>query len=186
MRNKKIILANLLTLLSILACQSTFVASNDSPPPMDVYLGLRNIWFTTKPEDLDIAFEPESKVPYAIVMDMGVNGDIATIVSSIVGDGSMYTSTGGGVIGGIEHENVRKASMHFVEVSGGFVDRMKLTTEFPLPSAGKIKFYVITPSGVYTTDEVNKDVLSSGNHELSPLFLAGDGVITELRISFGQ
>jgi hypothetical protein len=186
MRNRKIILAGLLILSSILACQSAFVASKDSPPPMEVYLGLRNIWFTTKPEDLGIKFEPESRVPYAIVMDMSVNGDMATIVSSIVGDASMYTSTGGGVIGGIGHENVRKAATHFVEVSGGFVDRMKLTTEFPLPSADNIKFYVITPGGVYTTDEVGKDVLASGNHELSPLFLAGDRVITELRITSGQ
>jgi len=109
MRMKKIIFANLLILLSILACQSILAPSKDSPSPMEVYLGLRNIWFTTKPEDLGITFESESKVPYAIVMDMGINGDTATIVSSITGDESMYTSTGGGIIGGIDHENVRKA-----------------------------------------------------------------------------
>jgi len=76
--------------------------------------------------------------------------------------------------------------MHFVEVSVGFVDKMKLTTEFPLPLADNIKFYVITPSGVYTTDEVNADLLASGNHELSQLFLSGNDVIIELRITSGQ
>jgi hypothetical protein len=186
MQNKKIIFAVLLVLLPILACQSILVPGKDSPPPEEVYLGLRNIWFTTKPEDLDITFEPESKVPYAIVMDMGMDGNTVTIVSSIIGDGSMYTSTGGGVIGGIEHENVRKASIDFVKVSGRFIDKMELTTEFPLPSGNNIKFYLITPGGVYTTEEVDADMLASGNHELSPLFLAGNDVITELRITTGQ
>ena len=186
MQNKKVIFANLLVILSILACQNTLVASKDSPPPEEVYLGLRNIWFTTKAEELGITFEPESKVPYAILMDMGIDGGTVTIVSSIIGDGSMYTSTGGGVIGGIDHENVRKASIDFVKISGAFIDKMNLTTEFPLPSGNNIKFYVITPGGIYTTEEADADVLASGNHELSPLFLAGNDVITELRITTGQ
>lgn len=186
MQNRKLIFAILLILLPILACQSVLGPTKDSTPPEEVYLGLRNIWFTTKPEDLDITFEPESKVPYAIVMDIDMDGDTVTIVSSIIGDGSMYTSTGGGVIGGIEHENVRKVSISFVTVASGFIDKMELTTEFPLPSGNNIKFYLITPSGIYTTEEVNADVLASGNHELSPLFLAGNDVITELRITTGQ
>jgi len=176
----------LLILSSMLACQGILNTSKDSPPPGEVYLGLRNIWFTTKPEDLKITFEPKSKVPYAIVMDIGMDGNTATIVSSIIGDGSMYTSTGGGVIGGIGHENVRKASVNFVKTADGFVDKMNLTTEFPLPSGNNIKFYLITPSGIYTTKEVDADVLASGNHELSPLFLAGNDVITELKITTGK
>jgi hypothetical protein len=186
MRNKKIILANLFIILSILACQNTLFASKDSPPPDEVYLGLRNIWFTIKPEEMGITFKPESKIPYAVLMDMGVDGDTVTIVSSLIGDGSMYTSTGGGVIGGIEHENVRKASIDFVSVAGGFIDKMELTTEFPLPSGNRVKFYLITPGGIYTTEEVDVDVLVLGNHELSPLFFAGNVVITELRITTGQ
>jgi hypothetical protein len=186
MQNKKIFFGVLLILSSLIACQGISAASKDSPPPEEVYLGLRNIWFTTKPEDLKITFDPESKVPYAIVMDIGMDGGTATIVSSIIGDGSMYTSTGGGVIGGIGHENVRKASVNFVKAADGFVDKMNLTTEFPLPSGNNIKFYLITPGGVYTTEEVDADVLASRNHELSPLFLAGNDVITELRITTGQ
>ena len=181
MSYKKIAFANLLILSSILACQTVLVPGKDSPPPKEVYLGLRNLWFTTKPEDLGITFDPESKVPYAIVMDIGIDGDTATIVSSIIGDGSMYTSTGGGIIGGIEHESVRTASMYFVNVAADIVDKMHLTTEFSLPSAGNVKFYLITPSGIYTMEEVNTDGLSGGSHELSPLFLAGNDVVTELR-----
>jgi hypothetical protein len=119
-------------------------------------------------------------------MDLGMDGGTATIVSSILGDGSMYTSTGGGVIGGIGHENVRTASIHFVTVSADFVEKMTLTTEFPLPSNGNVKFYLITPNGVYTTDEMNADMLARGDQEFSPLFLAGDDVITQIRITTGN
>ena len=71
------------------------------------------------------------------------------------------------------------------ELSGVFVDRMKLSTEFGLPLPSHIKIYVITPSGVYITEELSAETLAGGNHEFSPLFLAGNDVMTELRIADG-
>jgi hypothetical protein len=185
MLNRKIAFASLLVLLSMLACQSTYFGSENSSVPADVYLELRTLWFQTKPEDLGITSEPGSKVPYAVLMDMNVDGDLVTLASSIVGDGSLLSGAGGGIIGGVEHENVRTASIHFVELSGGFVDRMKLSTEFGLPLPGHIKIYVITPSGVYITEELSAETLAGGNHEFSLLFLAGNDVMTELRIADG-
>ncbi|HEU0294931.1 MAG TPA: hypothetical protein VFR47_19470 [Anaerolineales bacterium] len=185
MLNRTITFASLFVLLSILACQGTSFGSGNSSSPADIYLELRTVWFKTKPEDLGIKSEPESKVPYSVLMDMNVDGDLITIASSIVGDGSLLFSTGGGIIGGVEHEDVRKASIHFVEVSGAFVDRMKLSTEFGLPLPGHIKIYVITPSGVYITEELDAETLAGGNHEFSTLFLAGNDVMTELRIANG-
>ncbi|MBL0345877.1 hypothetical protein [Candidatus Villigracilis affinis] len=94
----------------------------------------KKTWFTTKSEDLGIAFQPESNVPYAVVMDIGLGAGTVTIFSSNLGDGSMYTSSGGGIPpGGIEDENARKASINFVMIAGGFIDKMALTAEFPLP-----------------------------------------------------
>jgi hypothetical protein len=188
MRNKKTAFASLLLLLSILACQGTSFGSENSasPAPSDVYLDLRTLWFQTKPEDLGITAEPGSKVPYAVLMDMSVDGDLVTLASSIVGDGSLLYGSGGGFIGGVGHENVRKASIHFVELSGSFIDRMKLSTEFGLPSSGQVKIYVITPNGVYLTEELDPETLAGGTHEFSPLFLAGNDVLTELRIANGE
>ena len=185
--NKKI----LLTLLAIsgtllVSCssqQKIYTASEDSPPPDEVYLGLRSIWLDTPPDELGIDFEEGSQIPYAVIMDIGLDNGTATIVSSIVGDGSMYTSTGGGMIGGIEHESVRNASTHFVETSSTFVEKMELVDDYPLPSPGNVKFYVVTPNGIYTGDEADPNLLISGDHELSPLFIAGNDVITTLRES---
>ena len=185
MLNRKIVFASLLVLMSILTCQSASFRSENSSSPADIYLELRTVWFTTKPEDLGIPSASESKVPYSVLMDMSVDGDMVTLASSIVGDGSLLFGTGGGIIGGVEHENVRKASIHLVELSRSFVDQMKLSTEFGLPSPGHIKIYVITPSGVYITDELDAETLAGGSHEFSPLFLAGNDVMTELRIADG-
>ena len=186
MKKKKIlaILAVLAIFLSACNAKSqAYKASEDSPPPEDVYLGLRSIWLDTPPEELGVDFEEGSQTPYAVVMDIGLDNGTATIVSSIFGDGSMYTSTGGGIIGGIEHESVRDASIYFVEISASFIGKMELVDKYPLPSPNHVKFYVVTPSGIYTADEADPNLLASGNYELSPLFLAGNDVITALRES---
>ncbi len=95
----------------------------------------KKTWFTTKSEDLGVAFQPESNVPYAVVMDIGLGTGTVTIFSSNLGDGSMYTSSGVGILGGIprgiEDENARKASINFVMIAGRFIDKMEFAAEFP-------------------------------------------------------
>ena len=182
MSTKKLLIAILLIFLATLACRGGLPQEENAPPPSEVYLGLREIWFNSTPEETGIAVEPNSTIPYAVVMDIGFEEGTATIVSSIAGDGSMYTSGGGGIIGGIDHETVRTASIRFVETAADFVDDMEMVTEYPFPGAENVKFYLITPKGVFTTEEINADLLASGDHELSPLFRAGNDVITELRL----
>lgn len=182
MPTKKLITATIVILLATLACSSLAPSQKASKPPTEVYLGLRNIWFTTTPEQVGSKAEAGSKVPYAVVMDIGLGNGSVTIVSSIDGDGSMYTSTGGGIIGGINHETVRKASIKFVQVAKDYVGKAKLVTTYPLPSGDNVIFYLITPSGVYATEEADPNTLAKGGQELSPLFLAGNDVITELRL----
>jgi hypothetical protein len=58
-----------------------------------VYLSLRNISFTSTWEEVGIKPDLGSTVPFAVVLDMGFDKGTATIVSSIAGDGNMYTST---------------------------------------------------------------------------------------------
>ena len=186
MPKKKILIAILLLLLTTLACRGVLSQEKEASPPSEVYLGLRDIWFTTSPEESGISVGPNGNTPYAVVMDIGFAEGTATIVSSIAGDGSMYTSGGGGIIGGIDHEKVQNASINFVKTAEGFVGKMELVTEYPLPGAENVKFYLITPNGVFTTEEINADLLASSDHELSPLFLAGNDVITELRGISGE
>lgn len=69
-------------------------------------------------------------------MDTGLDAGTVAIISSNLGDGSMY----GGIPGGGKHENVRKASTNFVMIAGGFIDKMTLTAEFPLSPKNNVKF----------------------------------------------
>jgi len=58
---------------------------------------------------------------------------------------------------------------------------MSAVTTFPLPRAGRTVFYVLTDSGVFTT-EAEERALGEERHALSPLFYAGQEVITQLRL----
>ena len=85
--------------------------------------------------------------------------------------------------GGIEDENTRKTSINFVMIASEFIDKMKLTAEFPLSLKKKqCQIYLLTPTGVYTIKEVNASLLAAGNHEKAPLLLADNDAITTLRI----
>jgi hypothetical protein len=102
MLNRKFACASLLLLLSIVACQATSFGSgsSSSPAPTDIYLELRTVWFQTKPEDLGIPAEAGSKVPYAVLMDMNIDGDLVTLASSIVSDGSLLYGSGADLLAG--------------------------------------------------------------------------------------
>jgi len=72
------------------------------------------IAFKTTPANLGMKSALDSQEPFGILMDLSLPQGNATIVAFISGDASFYTSTGGGVIGGIGHENVRNAARKFV------------------------------------------------------------------------
>lgn len=196
MHNKKFITTIGVLIVAVLACQAGVqndpqeiptISSSDSLSPMEKYLSWRELWFNTKPEDLGLEFGSNNSTPFAVVMEIGIGDGAASIASSIVGDGTVYTSTGSGIFGsGQRYDSVSIASIHFVEVAADFIDKMELTTEYPLPKTDNIKFYVITPTGIYTAEEADWDTLGSGNHELSPLFLAGNDVMTAIRESSGK
>ena len=82
----------------------------DSKTPqarLEAYLRLRRLAHETKPANVgvtDVTDEMDATVPFGILMDISLPQGNATIVAFISGDASFYTSTGGGVIGGIGHE----------------------------------------------------------------------------------
>jgi hypothetical protein len=149
--------------------------------PADVYLGLRTRLLETDPHQVGI--EPGAEMPtvWGVLMEFGASGSLVTLVSLADGTTSLYFSTGGGILGGGGHPEVAAASIRLVTLAEGFYDKMMPTTEFPLLVQGRIQFYVLTYSGAYMTD-VDAEELTHGNHEFSPLFLAANDVITQVRL----
>lgn len=146
----------------------------------NIYEEMRGEIFEITPESISIT-PIDKNLPYCVVMDIGYSSAVATIVSFIDGNASLYLSTGGGVIGGFAYENVRKAAINFVNESKNYINICKKTTIFPVPKEGEVIFYILTQDAVYTVKD-DEDNLGYKKSKLSGLFYCGQDVITQLRI----
>jgi len=146
-----------------------------------IYSDLRNQALTGSRAAFALGPAPAEAPAWGVLMETGVPDGSYTLVSMSDGSASLYLSSGGGVIGGIEHERVRRVSEAFVRFAGQSLAEMAATREFPLPRTGRTVFYVLTDSGVFTS-EADENALVEEHHALSRLFYAGHDVITELRL----
>jgi hypothetical protein len=81
----------------------------------------------------------------------------------------------------IEVYEIRKAAQAMVSLAAKFQPQMVATKTFPLPNSGQTIFYVLTDAGVFTASAPEND-LGEQRHMLSPLFYAGQEVITQYRL----
>jgi hypothetical protein len=146
-----------------------------------IYIGLRKQALEMSPASIDGAVRSDNIRPWGILMEIGYPQGVATLVSFATGDASLYFSTGGGVLGGIAQESVGSAARRFVSMAQHHAGLMETATSFPLPDPGKVKFYALVREGALTA-EAGEQQLGRGKSDLSPLFYAGQDVITELRI----
>lgn len=148
--------------------------------PIQMNDELRLMVLNLSPKDIGITKENFPHPVFAIVMETGFPEGSFTLSSVADGSTSLYFSSGGGIIGGGEHERVRKASSYFLSGAQHFSEKGQKVTIFPKPAAGKVIFYFLTFEGVrsYTASE---DDFGNQKNELSDLFFAAQNVITELR-----
>jgi hypothetical protein len=126
---------------------------------------------------------PSDDLPntWGAVTEIGYPETFISLVTLADGTTSLYFGQGGGIIGGGGHEEFRRTSNILL---GGYeyhLEQMVPTSSYPVPEAGRVKFYALTYSGFHSID-VSEHELREGTHELSLLFKAAHGVITELRI----
>ena len=143
--------------------------------------GLRRLVLSTSPADLGLTVDADPERVYGVLMETGYDAAVVTIVSLLDGTTSMYVSTGGGTIGAGEHEPVAEATRAFVALAQVFVGQTEPTTDFDLPGLGRVRFHLLTVGGGRTA-EAAEDDLGRGRHPLSPLFHAGQDVITQIRL----
>lgn len=145
----------------------------------DIYLELRTGALNTKSDQIDLDVAKDE--PFGVLMEVGIESGIFTLSAFSTGDASLYFSTGGGILGGIGHENVREVSKQFIEESRDFLEYMELVDEYPLPEYGRVRFYIITDDGVWGADYSESEIAKRG-HLMAPLYYAADDLVTELRI----
>lgn len=141
---------------------------------------LRSMAFSTTPEVLGLSLPADKISVYGLIMDWGMDGAVATSVSYQTGDASLYLSSGGGIVGGGQHQNVNSAAKKFVSLGQVFLDKAIKTQTTALPAADQVKFYFLTNNGIY----VGQDIMKNFENNSSPwlkLFEEGNNVLTELR-----
>jgi len=146
------------------------------------YLSLREQALHLKRDNIGLPVPSNPKEPWAAIMDWGVTNGTATVVAISDGTASVYISSGGGFIGGGQsHEPIRKAAQKMVSVAAEIQPQMRAAQAYPLPQLGQVTFYVLTDSGVFTTNAPQEE-LSSHRHLLSKLGDAAQDIITQYRL----
>ena len=127
---------------------------------------------------------PSDTLPHVwgAVMDIGAKQGWASIVTLADGTTSLYTSGGGGVIGGGAHEPVIDASRHLLKLIESSIDLFQPTDDLDTPPADQTRFLVLTYDGTKANGG-NTDQLASGQHPLSTIFAAGNDLVTQLRLA---
>ena len=151
-----------------------------TPIPDQMYVELRTAAINRKASELGLDVDPNSNKPYGIIMDWNVGQATSTIVSFATGDASMYYSTGGGWLGGSGVEEVNSASKQFVIAAGEYVGKLNKVSEYPMPPVGFVRFYIITPQGVYGSGDVDSDKLMKDGVDFSSLDDAAQYLIFEI------
>ena len=131
-----------------------------------------------------VGLHPSAELPrvWGALMEMGFPDGAATIVTLADGTTSLYTSEGGGVIGGGEHPPVAAASRQFLVEAEATETGLSPaeSANVDLPPAGIVSFVVLGYSGTQI-GAADEHELASVQHPLSRLYAAGQDVITTLR-----
>lgn len=132
----------------------------------------------------EFGISPTKDLPrtYAVLIDFPINEVTATLVSLGDGNASLYTTSTFGVIGGGAHEKVRVASTKLIAASDKFFEEAKPTNEYPYPSKGKVRFYLVSFNGVRVL-ESDLSSIESNQSKFSSLFWLGQEVLTQLRLA---
>ena len=147
----------------------------DEPP------NLRGQILHAAPDDLGF-FASEEHPVWGAVMDMAFPGGVATLVSLEDGTTSLYTSTGGGVIGGGAHESVVEATHAFLDAVAVYAPQFSPIDTDDLPESGHVRFHALCFDGRRGADVEESD-LQARTHDLWPLYFSGHQVITALRLA---
>src|SRR5262245_49499282 len=118
---------------------------------------------------------------WVALMEMGIENGVASVLAASDGTTSLYTSSGGGLIGAGDHASVAEANRAFLAAIEGARAAIPVTDEYPLPGDGEIRFSVRWPDGTRGSAVAEDEALAAGDHPLSAAFAAGHDVISALR-----
>lgn len=145
-----------------------------------MYRDLRDLALTVDPAQYEL---PEVGAPrlYGAVMELGWEEATATVVGLSDGTTSLYATSGFGIIGGGAHLSVREASAAWLVLMSEMIDGLQPAADVEPPATSDVQFIALTYHG-HRVGQASEQSLQRAQSELSPLYVAGQRVITELRL----
>jgi hypothetical protein len=148
--------------------------------PETAYLRMRRQAIETDPLRLGLAGELGKDTVYGVLMEMGISKSTVTLACFADGDARVFYRTGGGMIGGISHESVRKVSKELIALAQEALPGLTKTSNYPLTGPDQIQFFLLTPRGIFTA-ETDREAVGSPESGLSALYYKGQAVVAEMR-----
>jgi ankyrin repeat protein len=169
-------LAVIALIVIVLAAVAALAVKARDKSKADVTRGLRRAMLETVPEGTTAGADE----PVLVIMDRIYPGAVVSLMSTTSGDASLYFSSGGGVLGGIAHENVRSVAKAFVQEVARHNGQFTAVTDYAYPTESNVRFFLRTPKAVYMA-EATEESLMKGQSALATAFLRAQDVITQLR-----
>jgi hypothetical protein len=116
------------------------------------------------------------------VTDLGFGKGGATVIALADGTASIYFSTGGGVIGGQGHAQLREAAVALVNSLEAHGAELRPQPSGELPRAGRVRFYAHARTGLLASDECEQRALASAHHPLAAVFRTLNRLLTQFRL----
>lgn len=155
------------------------------PKPGDdgasVYHGLRTQLLDLDPAGVGLGPTKDRPRLWGALMEMGFPNGVATLAALADGTTSMYTSAGGGIIGGGAHQAVVDAGRAFLACVERYLGDLRPDPDATLPAPGLVTIRALT-YGTRLSASAPEEDLGHGRHRLAPVFHAGHGVLTQLRL----
>jgi hypothetical protein len=154
-------------------------AATESPAP--IYLDLRDRVIHTAPGAVGIVPSAEAPNVWGVLFEVALDKGSATIVALADGTTSLYTSGGGGTIGGGEHEHIATMSRKLVQLADAHFEAFPPAETLPLPTEGRSALVLLTYAGPRRVEDGSR-TLAQGRGALSRVYMAAQDVLTHLRL----
>ena len=146
----------------------------------DAFTALRAKALQLDPSEVGIEPSPELPSVFGLLMDTTYSNGTAAVVALADGTASLYTSTGGGLIGAGRFEPVRAAAVALLQRVEGWLDLLGDDASSTLPPIGHVTITALTYSGRRSVSAAEDELVES-RHPAAPMFQAVHGVIAQMR-----
>jgi len=149
-------------------------------PPADVYLSLRSKVLELAKDRSPLAANAGNGAIALLMEDVHAPA-VVTLATVCDGTTSLYFSNGGGILGAGEVPAVAAASRRWLEAGLGFLPSLAAAAEPRPPEPGTTQFVAVTRDGLRVATAPEAE-LGERRNPLWPLFYAGQGVLSEIRV----